>query len=513
MVLRSESESESESGRTPNAIGALLDFRVAATPDAIALITEFGTLTFAGLDAAAETAARTLESRGVKPGDIVAVAHDARTGWIALLAVHKLNAVSVGVGSVREVEVAEALWLIAEPRVAWAQQPIAGVAGVGRVTPMEVGASEGDTVRVPRSPAASLEEARAVGLLDRTLRHITLTSGTTGMPKGVEFTGAELTARLMRPLGHWPRAENFLGLHSLASIDGLFNAVEALAQGWPLLAFDTMTPKFLEVCRQRAVTVVYGSPLQVSQLAQILSEASSVWKTVTMVCTAGSAGTASYLQTAKRAFPNAQVWTLYGTTECGAGALGEVTADSIETDAGTVSPDVRLEIVDERGQVQPATVPGIVRIATPVMSARYRRPGGLSVPCATEGWFYPGDRGCLDAEGRLTLTGRAADVLNIGGTKVNAAEIDRVARGVSGVIDAAAFAVPSFRGNPALVLALVAPADFDGSQLLAALRARFDGSAPNLVLAVDAISRNSNGKVDRQRLADDFAASFADELG
>jgi long-chain acyl-CoA synthetase len=153
-----------------------------------------------------------------------------------------------------------------------------------------------------------------------------------------------------------------------------------------------------------------------------------------------------------------------------------------------------------------------VRFATPVMSARYRRPGGLSVPCATEGWFYPGDRGSLDTEGRLTLIGRVADVLNVGGTKVNAAEIDRVARGVSGVIDAAAFAVPSFRGNPALVLALVAPPSFDGSQLLAALRERFDGSAPNLVLAVDAIARNANGKVDRQKLVDDFTTGFAGEL-
>jgi long-chain acyl-CoA synthetase len=504
-----------ESGPTPNAIVALLDFRAAATPDAIALITEFGTLTFAGLDAAAEAAARTLESRGVKAGDIVAVAHDARTGWIALFAVHKLNAVSVGVGSVREVEAAEALWLIAEPRIEWAQQPIAGVAGVrvvGGVTPVKADASEGDTVSVPRSPAASLEEARAVGLLDRNLRHITLTSGTTGMAKGVEFTGDELTARLMRPLGHWPRAENFLGLHSLASIDGVFNALEALAQGWPLLAFDALTPPFIEVCRQRAVTTVYGSPLQVSQLAQILTDADSVWSSVTTVCTAGSSGTASYLQATKLAFPTARLWTLYGATECGTGALGEVTADSIETDAGTVPSDVRLEIVDERGQPQPVMAPGIVRFATPVMSARYRRPGGLSVPCATEGWFYPGDRGSLDADRRLTLTGRVADVLNVGGTKVNAAEIDRVARGVSGVIDAAAFAVPSFRGNPALVLALVAPPGFDGSQLLAALRDRFDGSGPNLVLAVDSIARNANGKVDRQKLVDDFAAGFAGEL-
>jgi len=76
----------------------------------------------------------------------------------------------------------------------------------------------------------------------------------------------------------------------------------------------------------------------------------------------------------------------------------------------------------------------------------------------------------------------------------------------------AAFAVPSFRGNPALVLALVAPSTFDGTELTTVLRDQFGGSAPNLVLAVAIIPRNTNGKINRQKLVDDFAVAFSAEL-
>jgi acyl-CoA synthetase (AMP-forming)/AMP-acid ligase II len=503
-----------------NAITGLLDFRVRVSPDAVALVTEHGTLTFAELDAAAEALAGVLRSRGVVSRDLVAVAHDARTGWIGVLAAQKLEAISVGVGSAREVEASGAAWVIAAPRVEWAQ-------GMTCIDPD--GAAPQAVKRAAPSPADTLESVRAAGLGDHGIRHITLTSGTTGLPKGVEFTGAHVTARLTRPLGPWPQTAAYLNLFPLSALGGLFTGLEALAQGWPFIVIDAVTPHVIELCRAREVDAVHGSPLQVGQLARLVNDLGQSLPSVEVVCTAGSAPTASYLAAATRAFPRAKIFTSYGSTECGTVALGEVTMGSIETDAGTLAPDARVDIVDEQGHALPLGVEGIVRCATPVMSARYREAAGRSgagvagsgsgsgsVPCAVDGWFSPGDRGFLSADTgdgvRLSITGRTADVLNIGGTKVNAAEVDRVARRVSGVIDAAAFAVPSFRGNPALVLALVASAPFDGTELTQTLRDEFGGSSPNLVLTVAAVPRNTNGKVDRQRLAADFALAFAADL-
>lgn len=118
--------------------------------------------------------------------------------------------------------------------------------------------------------------------------------------------------------------------------------------------------------------------------------------------------------------------------------------------------DSEVQIVDEDdGPVQEGTV-GIVRVRN-----GYLVDGYLSNPEATKtsfrnGWFYTGDLGQIGKNGELIVIGRAGDVLNLGGVKINAAEVDDHLRALPAVADAMCFDVPSDDG-PNELLAFVVP--------------------------------------------------------
>jgi acyl-coenzyme A synthetase/AMP-(fatty) acid ligase len=121
-----------------------------------------------------------------------------------------------------------------------------------------------------------------------------------------------------------------------------------------------------------------------------------------------------------------------------------------------------------------------------------------------DGWFLPGDLARVDGDGRLHLVGRADEMINLHGVKVSPAEIERVLEALPGVRAAAAFALPSaVHGQIPLAAVELASSDGPGAdQLLAAARAALGVRAPRRVLVLDALPRNSAGKVVPARLVD-----------
>src|SRR5262249_48034556 len=110
----------------------------------------------------------------------------------------------------------------------------------------------------------------------------------------------------------------------------------------------------------------------------------------------------------------------YSSTEGGCAALAPL--DLIEEIAGAVgfvAPWAEVEIVDDSGTPVPNGRDGIIRYRTP------RFIGNVSPNGSTDQWFYPGDTGHLRADGILCLAGRTSDVINIGGVKISANQIEQ----------------------------------------------------------------------------------------
>jgi O-succinylbenzoic acid--CoA ligase len=304
------------------------------------------------------------------------------------------------------------------------------------------------------------------------------TSGSTGVPKGVELSAAALrhSARAsLDRVGARP-GERWLCCLPVTHVAGLAVLVRSLVSGTePVLAE-----------RADAGTVAASGCAHVSlvptQLQRLLLQAGAHGPTplagFSSVLLGGAATPAGLLDAARDA--RVPVVTTYGMTEtCGGCVYDGVPLDGVRADVRD----------DER-----------IWLSGPVLFSGYR--GGPRAPA--DGWFRTGDLGLLDAEGRLAVRGRADDVINTGGYKVVPGEVAAALQSCPGVREVAVVGQPDPQWGERVV-AVVVPADPGAPPtpelLRRHVRERLPRYAiPSRVVMVDAVPMLPSGKQDIVRL-------------
>jgi len=220
-----------------------------------------------------------------------------------------------------------------------------------------------------------------------------------------------------------------------------------------------------------------------TQLQRLLPEAGPATPLTgfSSVLLGGAAAPAGLLAAARAA--GVPVVTTYGMTE----TCGGCVYDGLPLDG--VLAEVRA---DDR-----------IWIGGPVLFSGYRgADGGASAP--RDGWFRTGDLGRLDASGRLTVRGRADEVINTGGHKVIPGEVAAALQTCPGVRDVAVVGQPDPEWGQRVIAVVVPadPADPPAPELLRLhVRERLPRyAAPSRVVMVDAVPMLPNGKHDIVRL-------------
>jgi O-succinylbenzoic acid--CoA ligase len=176
-----------------------------------------------------------------------------------------------------------------------------------------------------------------------------------------------------------------------------------------------------------------------------------------------------------------------------------------ETCGGCVYDGVPLDGVrvairdDDLSDAEPAQI----WIGGPVLFSGYRGSQDASAALA-DGWFRTGDLGRLDSSGRLTVRGRADDVINTGGHKVVPGEVATALRTCPGVSDVAVVGQPDPEWGER-VIAVVVPADPADPPALELLRLHVRDrlpryAAPSRIVMVDAVPMLPSGTHDIVRL-------------
>jgi acyl-CoA synthetase (AMP-forming)/AMP-acid ligase II len=104
-----------------------------------------------------------------------------------------------------------------------------------------------------------------------------------------------------------------------------------------------------------------------------------------------------------------------------------------------VKLDSDIEIVDDAGNPCADGDIGLVRVRNGYLAKGYLNNPEAEARSFRAGWFYPGDLGFWGKNGALRIAGRSGDVINLGGVKINAAEIDEALKSVDGIADAVCF--------------------------------------------------------------------------
>jgi malonyl-CoA/methylmalonyl-CoA synthetase len=142
-----------------------------------------------------------------------------------------------------------------------------------------------------------------------------------------------------------------------------------------------------------------------------------------------------------------------------------------------------------------------------VFSGYWRRPELTATEFTADGFFRTGDLGAFDADGYLAIVGRSKDLVISGGLNVYPKEVEDVLDGLEGVLESAVIGVPDPDFGEAVVAVVVpqAGATVDEAAIREAARDHLAAyKVPKRVHVVDALPRNSMGKVEKTRLRERF---------
>ena len=191
----------------------------------------------------------------------------------------------------------------------------------------------------------------------------------------------------------------------------------------------------------------------------------------------------------------------FGASEVGGiAAAPHALIEGIPGAVGLLNPGVEAQAVDETGQPVPPGEEGLLRFRGPGQARGYRQDPVATARHFRDGGVQTGALGHVTPEGLLVVSGRAGDVLNIGGRKVAAGLVERVLEDWPGVREAAGFGVPGKDEIVELWAAVVADGPLDERALAAHLAARLGANAPRYLLQVTTLPRNAGGKLLRQDL-------------
>lgn len=356
------------------------------------------------------------------------------------------------------------------------------------------------------------------------------TSGTTGRPKGVVTTHANLVAQVtcLVQAWEWTSADRTLLVLPLHHVHGLINVLGcALWSGatcevlprfdagatWSRLASGELTV-FM------AVPTIYHRLIAAWETAS--AELRHAWSTGARglrLMVSGSAALPGETLERWRAITGHTLLERYGMTEIGMALSNPLRGERRPGHVGGPLPGVAVRLVGEAGTEIPAGTPGEIEVRGPGVFLEYWRRPEATRAAFRDGWFRTGDIG-VDDGGSIRILGRASvDIIKTGGYKVSALDIEEVLREHPDIADCAVVGVPDTEYGERLCVAVVAGPG--GAPSLDALqswaRARLAPyKVPRDLVAVPELPRNAMGKVVKPQVARLFAppdAAPADSHG
>jgi len=433
----------------------------------VAVVSDDVSLDYAGLSALVRTKARTLAAAGIGPGSVVGL--------------------EVG-GEVDHLVATLALLAM----------------GVRHVT---LPTHDPETAKLPLIERAAVTHRLSDGGLETTgtaLRGADdegvvylKTSGTTGGMNIVVFTLTQLRQQALRHPEY--ASERLLRLASIEHNNSKRHRLYCVLNGGTNVFRPECDIDLAAFCLMHGVTCLDISRMHASDLAaRNQPERFSGIK----LRTGGSAVPIDVRRAIEQCV-TPQLYVRYASTESGAIAMalpGE--HDEMES-VGRPIAGVKLEIVDADDRPLPTGETGRIRMRAPGIATGYLDGGEQAASRFRDGWFWPGDMGMLRADGSLVVQGRQDDMMILNGINIFPGEIERVLERHPAVTVAAALPISStVHGQiPVAAVELHAGQTVTAGELAAFAREHLALRAPRRILVLDALPRNSQGKVVRREIA------------
>lgn len=334
---------------------------------------------------------------------------------------------------------------------------------------------------------------------------IIYTSGTTGRSKGAMLSHGNLSSNGLALVEAWQFGATDVLLHQLPlfHVHGLFVANHCVLLSGARMLFHRKFDAKVALASLARATVMMGVP---TYYVRLLAEPGFDRAAASGVRLFIS-GSAPLLLETFREFEDRigqRILERYGMSESGMITSNPLNGERRGGTVGSPLPGNEVRVAGTDDMALPAGETGAIQIrGANVFHGYWRMPEKTREEFTADGWFRTGDVGVFDADGYLSIVGRAKDLIISGGYNVYPKEIELELDVLPGVVESAVVGVPhpDFGEAVVAVVVLARGATLDEVATIAGLRTRLANyKVPKRVHVVDDLPRNAMGKVQKAEL-------------
>ena len=353
-------------------------------------------------------------------------------------------------------------------------------------------------------------EARACAVRGEDVFSILATSGTTGEPKGVMLSSAQILRAYwdwsdivgLRAGDRYPIVSPFA--HGFGINAGLLASLMRLAQMHPIAVFDP--DHALELIESARLSILAGPPALFARLLSRDDLADHDISSLRVAVVGAAAVPTQLVRQMLDVLGFERVVNAYGLME-GSFVTATRTEDPIEVVAATAgrpAPGMEVLIVDGSGHPLPSGERGEILVrGYGVMCGYWNAPGLTREAVDSDGWLHTGDIGVCDERGNLSIVDRKKEMFIVAGFNAYPAEIENLLARHPAVAQVGVVGIPDSRsGEVGCAFVVPAPgAELAPETLIAWARQSMSNyKVPRRVFVVPELPLTSNGKVDKAAL-------------
>ncbi|MDD3353823.1 AMP-binding protein [Zoogloea sp.] len=351
------------------------------------------------------------------------------------------------------------------------------------------------------------------------VKMILYTSGTTGRPKGVLHTHNTGPLRLRRAFERWSRGSGVPGFANVLLMASPVTHVTGQSGMEIPFCSDTRTvfmerwsaAEALDLIDAEKVTASVGATPFLHELLSAAEQAGRRLPSLQVFACGGAEVPPALIGKAYEVLEQCRAFRVYGSSEVPLTTLGFSGEDEVELAATTDGQiaDYEVRVADDEGHPLSIGQEGEICVRGPAMFLGYGDPQATAASFDADGFFATGDLGRLTAEGAIVITGRKKDLINRGGEKVSAKEVEDILHRMPAIKEAAVVSMPHARlGETLCAYVILQPGvpalDLDGVLAFVAATGVAKQKYPECLMVVEDFPRTASGKIRKDRLRADI---------
>lgn len=367
-------------------------------------------------------------------------------------------------------------------------------------------------------------EERKASVSPHDVVNMQYTSGTTGFPKGVMLTHANILNN-----GYWiGKNQNFSSkdrvclpiplFHCFGCVLGVMACVN---HGATMVFLESFNPLHaMAAVDQERCTAIYGVPTMFLAILEHKFFPRFDFSSLRTGIMAGSVCPEHLMRKVVDDMNMREITICYGLTE-GSPVMTQTTVnDPLELKVTTVGrhmPGIDVRVVDpDTNEEMPRGMPGeVVCKGYNIMKGYYKMPEATAETIDKDGWLHSGDVGVMREDGYLVITGRLKDMIIRGGENIYPREIEEFLYTMEGVRDVQVVAVPSRKYGEEVGAFIIPKPGFDlaPEDVRDHCRGRIAWhKVPRYIAIVEAFPLTASGKVQKYKLREMAAEMFPEAM-